>query len=161
LLLPWIRPGTNCPIGQLSAAIPGHPDALVLAALLADTTSHVCGSGAVFEVVPAGCRQGGLQLLGPFLVGLGEPPHLVGGQTEFPERRPERLTAVDRIQELLPRLGRESLLRLAPKACPCSIVLRFTASVAVAAFQPTGQSAVGYLRTTAVTLRISLIADLL
>jgi hypothetical protein len=53
-----------------------------------------------------------------------EPPHLIGGQTEFAEHRPERLAAVDRIQELLAHLGRESLLRLAPEACPRGVVLR-------------------------------------
>jgi hypothetical protein len=118
------------------------------------------GVSSVLEVVPTGCRQGGLQLVGPFLVGLGEPPDLIGGQAQIPERRPERLTAADRIQELLAYVGRESLLRLAPEACPGGVVLRFTASFAVASFQPTGQGAVGHLRATAAALRIGPIADL-
>ena len=41
---------------------------------VADAARHVRGVGAVLEVVPARCRQGGLKLLGPFLVGLGKPP---------------------------------------------------------------------------------------
>jgi hypothetical protein len=52
---------------------------------------------------PGSCK-GGLKVLGPFLVGLGEPPNLIGGQAQVAEHRAERLTAVDRIQELLPYL---------------------------------------------------------
>jgi hypothetical protein len=70
-----------------SAAIPGHPDALVLAALVADAAAHVRRVGAVLEVVPACCCQRGIQFLGPFLVGLGEPPHLL-------EVRPRSRTTV-------------------------------------------------------------------
>ena len=69
-------------IDQGLAAVPGHPDALVSAALAADTAAHVGGVGAVVQVVPAGCRQGCIQLLGPFLVGLGKTPHLIGGQAK-------------------------------------------------------------------------------
>ena len=72
---------------------------------------------------------------------------------------PERLAAVDRIQELLAHLSRESLLRLAPEACPGGVVLRFTAAIAVTAFQPAGQGAVGHLRTAPPALRIGLITD--
>jgi hypothetical protein len=39
----------------------------------ADTAVHVGGIGAVLEVIPARCRQGGLQFLRPFRVGFGEP----------------------------------------------------------------------------------------
>jgi hypothetical protein len=106
------------------------------------------------EVCPAGCCQGGLQLFGPFRVGLGEPPNLAGGQAQITERRPERLTAVDRIQELLAHSGRESLLRLAPKACPRRVVLRFPAPVAVAPFQPAGQRAVCRLWAASSTIGI-------
>jgi hypothetical protein len=56
----------------------------------------------VLEVVSAGCRQGSIQLLGPFLVSLGEPKHPIRGQPEVTQYRPERLPRVDRIQELLP-----------------------------------------------------------
>jgi hypothetical protein len=49
-----------------------HPDALVGPALTTDTAVHVCGVGAVFEVVAAGCREGGLELVGPFVVGPGQ-----------------------------------------------------------------------------------------
>jgi hypothetical protein len=94
----------------------------VLPALATDTARNVGGIRSMPEVCPAGCCQGGLQLFGPFRVGLGEPPNLVGGQAQITERRPERLIAVDRIQELLAHSGRESLLRLAPKACPRRVV---------------------------------------
>jgi hypothetical protein len=88
-----------------ASALPGHPLALMLSTVTADTTRHVCGIGAVREVGAAGCRQGGLKRCRPFLVGLGEAPDLVGGQTEIIQHAPERLTGVDRVQELLPQLG--------------------------------------------------------
>ena len=113
------------------------------------------------EVCPAGCCQGGLQFLRPFRVGLGQPPDLVGGQAKFTEHRAERLAVVDRVEELLAHLYGEPLLRLAPKACPRGVVLRFTALVAVAAFQPAGQGAVDDLRAAAATLGIGLITDLM
>jgi hypothetical protein len=69
-------------------------------ALAADTAVHLRGIGSVLEVVPAGRRQGRLQFLGPFLVGPGESPHLVGGQAEVTQYSPERLAAVDGIQHL-------------------------------------------------------------
>jgi hypothetical protein len=75
-------------------------------ALAADTANHVRGIAAVLEVIPARCRQGGLQFLRPFRVGLGEPPHLVRGQTKITEHRSERLAAVDRVEELLPNIDR-------------------------------------------------------
>ena len=78
----------------------------MFAALTAHASPHICGIGAVLEVVPAGCRQCGLQYLQPFLVGLGEPPHLVGSQAKIAQYLPERLAAVDRIEELLPHLER-------------------------------------------------------
>jgi hypothetical protein len=37
------------------------------------------------------------------------------------------LSAVDRIQQLLAHLGRESLLGLAPEPCPSGVVLRLAA----------------------------------
>jgi hypothetical protein len=49
--------------GSVLAAVPCQPDALVGPALAADAAVHVRGSGAVLEVVPASCRQGGIQLL--------------------------------------------------------------------------------------------------
>jgi hypothetical protein len=113
------------------------------ATLLADTAADVCGIRAMLEVVPAGCRQGGFQLLGPFVVGLGESPHLIGSQAEDAEHSPDRLAAVDRIQQLLPHLDRELLLRLTPKACPRCVVLRFTAPVAVTVFPATGSECRG------------------
>jgi hypothetical protein len=76
------------------------------------------------------------------------------------ERRPERLTAVDRIEELLAHLGWESLVGLAPEACSRGIVLRLVASVAIAPFQPAGQRAVGHLRASSAALRIGLVPNL-
>jgi hypothetical protein len=67
----------------------------VLPALTADTALHISGIGAVLEGLLAGCRQCGLELLGPLLVGFGESPHLVGGQAKVAEHRAERLTCVD------------------------------------------------------------------
>jgi hypothetical protein len=78
----------------------------VLATLFADAASHIGGVGAVLEVVPPGCHQCGFELLRPFLIGLGEPPHLVRGQAEITERLAKRLTSVDRIKELPPYLDR-------------------------------------------------------
>jgi hypothetical protein len=71
----------------------------------------------VLEVVaPHGCERS-LKGGGPLLVCLGEPPHLIRGQIEVAEHRLERLAAVDGVEELLPYVGRESLLRSArPRA---------------------------------------------
>ena len=123
----------------------------MLPTLNANTAVHVRGGGAAPEVCPAGCCQGGLQFLRPFRVGLGQPPDLVGGQAKFTEHRAERLAVVDRVEELLPQLYGESLLRPASEARPGGVVLGFTASVAIAAFQPAGQGAVGDLRAAAAT----------
>jgi hypothetical protein len=62
---------------SFSAAVPGHPDALVGAALAADTAVRIGGASAVLEVVSPRCRQGGLKRCRPVVVGPGEPPHLV------------------------------------------------------------------------------------
>ena len=93
------------------SAVPSHPLALPLSAFAADTAAHIRGVGAVLEVVPAAGRQSGLKCAGPLLVGPGETQHLVGGQAKFTEHRPERLAAVDRVEELLPQLTGS---RLAP-----------------------------------------------
>jgi len=84
--------------------------------------------------------------------GLGQPPNSIGGQPQLVEHCAEWLASVDAIEELLAHIGRQSLLCLAPEAGPRGVVLRFTASVALAAFQPTGQGAVGHPRTGGVTL---------
>jgi hypothetical protein len=88
------------------------------------------------------------------------PPNLVRGQAKVSERSPERLTAVDAIQELPAFLHRQPFLCSPPEACPGGLVLRFTASVTVAAFQPAGQGAVRRLWAASPTLRISDVADL-
>jgi hypothetical protein len=77
----------------------------MLPTLTANTAVHVRGGGAVPEVVTAGCCQGGLQLLGPFLVGLGEPPHLIRSQAKITQYLPERLAPIDGVKELLPYFG--------------------------------------------------------
>ena len=76
----------------------------MLPALAADAAGHIGGVGAVLEVIPTGCRQGGLERCRPFPVGLGETPDLIGRQAEVAQYRPERLACVDRIEELLPNL---------------------------------------------------------
>jgi len=65
-------------------------------ALLADTARHICSVGPVLEVVSTGRYQGNIEGCRPFLVGLREPPDMVGGQAKVTEYRPERLAAVDR-----------------------------------------------------------------
>jgi hypothetical protein len=82
------------------------------------TTDTALGVGAVLEVITAACRQRCVQLLGPFLVGLGEPPHLIGSQAKVTEHRAKRLAAVDGVQELLPYLDWEPLLRSGSSASP-------------------------------------------
>ena len=52
-------------------------------------------------------------------------------------------------------------MRLAAESGLGGVVLGLAASVAVTAFQPAGQGAVGYLRAAAATLGIGLITDLL
>jgi hypothetical protein len=69
--------------------------------IFADTTVQIRGVGAVLEVLAPGCGQGSIQFPGPFLVSPGEPKHPIRGQPEVSEHRPERLTRVDRVQELL------------------------------------------------------------
>ncbi len=78
----------------------------MLPTFAADTAVDVRGIGAVLKIITTGCRQGCIQLLRPFLVGLGEPPYLIGRQAQVTDRRPERLAGVDRIQKLLAHLGR-------------------------------------------------------
>jgi hypothetical protein len=81
-----------------------HPDPLILPTLAADAAAHIRRRGAVLEVAVAGCRQGGLQIGRPLLVGLGESPDLVRGEAKLTEHRAERLATVDRIKKLLPHL---------------------------------------------------------
>jgi hypothetical protein len=75
------------------------------AAFAANTPRHIRGISAVLEVIPAGGRQGGLELVRPFRVGPGQPPHLIGSQVKIAQYLPERPAAIDRLEELLPRLG--------------------------------------------------------
>jgi hypothetical protein len=68
----------TCRAGQFDSRAglaPGHTVALVGPTLAATTSRHIGGGvSSVPEVLPTGCRQGGLQLVGPFLVGLGQAP---------------------------------------------------------------------------------------
>jgi hypothetical protein len=77
----------------------------MLATLAAHAATNIRRSGPMLDVVPTSSRQRSLQRYRPILISLREAPHLVRGQAEFAERRPERLAAVDRVQELLPHLG--------------------------------------------------------
>jgi hypothetical protein len=100
---------------------------LVLPALLADAALRVGGISSVLEVDSTGSGQSGLQCCRPSLVGFGQPPHLVRCQSKISQCRPERLTSVDRIQELLPHLYREPGLRPYSPVGPSSVVLRLPA----------------------------------
>jgi len=71
---------------RLSNALPpvaGHPDPLMLPAIAAHTTSHVCGGSARLKVVPTGCRHGGIQRCRPLVVSFGQSPYLVRCQSEL------------------------------------------------------------------------------
>jgi hypothetical protein len=59
----------------------------------------------VLKVVAARCCQGGIQLFGPFVVGLGESPHLIRSQAKITQYLPERLAPIDGVKELLPYFG--------------------------------------------------------
>jgi hypothetical protein len=85
-----------------ASAVPVHPNLLMRSAVAAHAAVEVRGVGAVLQLLSAACRRGGLQLLGPLVVGPGEPKHPIRGQPENTEHRPERLTRVDSVQELLP-----------------------------------------------------------
>jgi hypothetical protein len=58
----------------------GHPLPLMFPAVLADTARHIGGIGAMLHVATAGGRQRSLEFCRPLLVGLGEPPDLIGCQ---------------------------------------------------------------------------------
>ena len=76
----------------------------MLAALAADTARHMRRVRAVLQVVSAGCRQGGLQSLGPLLVGPGEPKHPIRGSPRSRVSAWNGCPRIDRVQELLPHL---------------------------------------------------------
>jgi hypothetical protein len=98
-----------------------HPDSLAFPALTTHASLHICDVRAVLQVVPAGRRQRSVQLFGPFLVGPGEPPHLIGSQAKITKHRAERLAAVNGVEELLPQLKWEPLLRSG--SSPSSLVV--------------------------------------
>jgi hypothetical protein len=66
---------THCPClgGVQRFPIPSHPDALMFPALAAHAPLHICSVRAVLQVITTGYRQRRFELLGPFLIGLGEP----------------------------------------------------------------------------------------
>jgi hypothetical protein len=65
----------------------------------------------VVEIIPTRCSHGFLERCRPLWVGLSESPNLIGCQVQLPHDRSERLARIDRIQESLTQLRRESLLR--------------------------------------------------
>jgi hypothetical protein len=71
---------------------------------------EVRGIGAMLQVFSSACRQSSLELLGPLVVGPGEPEHLVRGQPKITEHRTERLPRIDRINKLLPYLDGQACL---------------------------------------------------
>jgi hypothetical protein len=96
----------------------------------------------VLQVVSAACRQGGLQLLAPFLIGPGEPKHPVRGQAEVAQYRPEWLTRIDRVEEPLPHLDGEPLLRSGQSPGLLGLAVCPSAKGAVASGVPTCRRAV-------------------
>lgn len=75
---------SNLPTSEVGlAAVLVHSLPLMLPAFLADATRHVRGIGPVSEVVATGSCQGSIERSGPFLISLGEPPHLVRGQARL------------------------------------------------------------------------------
>lgn len=91
---------------QLTAlsALLRHPDPLMTAAFAADTAGHIRDVSSVLEVVPPGCRQGGIKRCRPLVVSFGQSPYLVTCQSKLLKCRPEWLNGVDRIEELLAQL---------------------------------------------------------
>jgi hypothetical protein len=53
------------------------------------------------EVIPAGCRQGGVERCRPLFISSGEAPHLIWRKAEIAERLPKWHALADRIEELL------------------------------------------------------------
>ena len=111
LARPAGQPASSPSLGNFSATVTAHPDELILPTVAAHAAVQIRGVGAVLQVISAARRQSGLQLLGPFLIGPGEPKHPVRGQVQVAEHPPERLARIDRIQELLPYFDGQSLLR--------------------------------------------------
>ena len=132
-----------------------HADALTSPTLAADTACNVGGIRTVLEVVPTGCHQCSFERCRPLVIGLSKPPYLVGGQAGVAECGLELVARVDGVQELLPQLYGELRLRSASEPCPGGVVLGFPALVAVASFQPAGQSAVCRLWAASSTIGIS------
>ncbi len=56
----------------------------------------------MLQVAAAGSRQHSLEVRRPLLVGLGEPPNLVGCQPQVAQHTPERLAGIDGVKELSP-----------------------------------------------------------
>ena len=79
----------------------------------------------MLEVLAPACGQGSIQLLGPFLVSPGEPKHLIRGQPEVTEHRPERLPRVDRVEDCCrTSTGRRACARARPQARWVSLCAR-------------------------------------
>ena len=122
---------------------------------------HVGGIGAVLDVVPASSGQCGFERGSPLFVGLREAPHLVRGEAELAEHHSERSAGVDRVKELHPYGGRESLLRIAPSACPGGVALELAASGAATSRVPSRDRSVGRTSAAPSALGIGKLANLL
>jgi hypothetical protein len=120
-----------------STSCPAHPNLLIRPTVAANAAVEIRGVGAVLQVVSEGCRQGGLQLLAPFLIGPGEPKHPVRGQAEVAQYRPEWLTRIDRVEEPLPHLDGEPLLRSGQPPGLLGVAVCLSAKGAVASGVPT------------------------
>jgi hypothetical protein len=112
--LDWTRSSqilSSPPTTVGTPAVVGHTDSLVFAALFADAAPHVRRSGPMLEVVSAGCHQGDFK----------RPPTIphhswLDPRLDWASNRDLRslygITDGHRlVQELLPRLEREPLLR--------------------------------------------------
>jgi hypothetical protein len=88
-----------------SLAVLSHPLPLMLSTVSANAAVEIGGVGSMFEVVPPGCRQGGLKRCRPLPVHPGQTPNLIRCQVHVVKHRPERLARVDSVEELLPQFG--------------------------------------------------------
>jgi hypothetical protein len=114
----------------------------MVATLDADASADIGGVAAVLEAISAGCRQRGLKRRRPLVVGPSEPPDLVRRQAEVAEHRPEWLTGIDSLQELLAYLYWQPALRSGSLEGSLLIAVRLAAVRAAAAAVPACRCAV-------------------
>ena len=87
---------------------------LMVPAVFADTSGHVCDVGAVPEVAPTSGHQGSLERDRPRFICLSEPPHLVWCHGEVPQRQAEWFAVTDRVEQLLAYLDGHTCSRFRP-----------------------------------------------